>query len=175
MLEPITLTEEEGNLLFGSAEATTEDIDKQAESTNTEGVTNTESSEESLEDVGNSPTNETVDEGQLAEVISTEVEKATPVKSVIKEEAPIKEPVKEVVKESPVTIIKYKSEYHAAVNNYFETTENPNLAEFERIYNLDIDGLKDPEAIIRTELALGPDNARLSQKAFEREVQNKLE
>lgn len=164
MSMPIEISEEDGKTLFGdSTEQVAEVIEEVTEAEVTD--ENTETTEE----VVTEEVTETVEttEDFVTTVVSNK-EEVQETKDITEEKQPEAKPA---VK--PKATIKFKDEYHAALNKYISETEEYDIDAFNRMYKGLPSGISDME-VIRAKFYNDPSNEGISQKALSRMFQLEL-
>jgi hypothetical protein len=167
MNKPIEISEEDGKVLFGGdTEQVAEIVDEVVKAEVTDENTDTKKEEEG----------EVVEE--VIETIETTEDFVTTVVSNKEEIQEAKDITEEKQPEAKLTVkpkatIKFKDEYHAALNKYISETEEYDIDAFNRMYKGLPSGISDME-VIRAKFYNDPSNEGISQKALSRMFQLEL-
>ncbi len=167
-IQKIELSPEESQM-FGSAMGLETEVAKTEEA----------SVDETSQEVIN--TEETSTEQEVIEVEQEVVNEETTTNEVIEEEPQLiiqdEEPIVEEkkIEEAPTKVKAkiYKDSFQAALNKYYNSTENPDVEAFARAYNSNYDNLS-PIEIIRQEIASDPLNKGLKPHLIERLLNDRL-
>lgn len=110
-------------------------------------------------------TDEQVEEPEIEEVEDVVEETTQETEEIVE--------VKEEVKEEPKPVYKFKDDYQATFNNYYNQVENPDIEYFNKMYKGSYENLE-PLEILRADLLSDSDNSDLTPKQLKWALDDKL-